>query len=178
MKVISGKYKGIKLDGHDILGTRPTMDRVKESLMATIQTKISDSVCLDLFAGSGNVGIELLSNGSSYCYFVDNNYKAINTIKKNINKLNIKECTIYNCDYKEALKRISEKLDIIFLDPPYELNLINDCLNKIYELDLLNDGGIIICEYEREKVETNLFELIKMKKYGSKYINIYKKIKG
>ena len=73
MRVISGKYKGKNLIGFDIDGTRPTMDRVKESLFASIQDYVSDSIVLDLFAGSGNLGIEAISNGASYCYFVDNN---------------------------------------------------------------------------------------------------------
>ena len=73
MRIISGKYKGRKIEGYDMVGTRPTMDRVKESLIAMIQTKINGSICLDLFAGSGSIGLELLSNGASSCYFVDNN---------------------------------------------------------------------------------------------------------
>ncbi len=81
MRVISGKYKGKKLIGFDIDGTRPTMDRVKESLFGIIQNKIKDSIVLDLFAGSGSLGIEALSNGAKMCYFVDNNIELINIIK-------------------------------------------------------------------------------------------------
>ena len=82
MKVISGKYKGRKLDGFDIDGTRPTMDRVKESLFAIIQNYISESIVLDLFAGSGNLGIEALSEGAKYAYLVDKNIKCIKTQKR------------------------------------------------------------------------------------------------
>ena len=81
MRVISGKYKGKNLIGFDIDGTRPTMDRVKESLFGIIQNYIKDSVILDLFAGSGSLGIEALSNGASNCYFFDNNIQHINKIK-------------------------------------------------------------------------------------------------
>ena len=84
MKIISGKYKGRKLDGFDIDGTRPTMDRVKESLFGTIQNYLDNSIVLDLFSGSGNLGIEALSEGASKAYLVDNNKKAIEIIKKNI----------------------------------------------------------------------------------------------
>ena len=80
-------------------------------------------------------------------------------------------------DYKnslELLKNSNIKFDIIFLDPPYKLNLINDCLNKIYEYNLLNENGIIVCEYEKENIETDKYELFKEKKYGSKNIKIYK----
>ena len=83
MRIISGKYKGRKVDGYNIDGTRPTMDRVKESLIAMIQRNLDNSICLDLFAGSGSVGFEMISNGAKACYFVDNNYKVIETLKKN-----------------------------------------------------------------------------------------------
>ncbi len=176
MRVISGKYKGKKLIGFDIKGTRPTMDRIKESLFGMIQNNIKNSTVLDLFAGSGSLGIESLSNGASECYFVDSNIALINIIKQNIE--NIKEkINIYKSDYKKALENFKNnniKFDLIFLDPPYEMNLINDSLDKIYKYKLLNDNGIIVCEFENEKVENDNYELIKQKKYGSKNIYIYK----
>ena len=88
MRVISGKYKGKKIDGFDIEGTRPTQDRVKESLFGIIQNYLIDSVCLDLFAGSGNLGIEALSNGANSCVFVDNNINAIKVLKDNLKDIN------------------------------------------------------------------------------------------
>jgi len=175
MRVISGKYKGKSLIGFDIDGTRPTMDRVKESLFGIIQTYIKDSKVLDLFAGSGSLGIEALSNGASECYFFDNNIELINIIKKNT--VGINGAHVMKSDYKNALERLKNsdiKLDIIFLDPPYKLNLINDCLDKIYKYNLLNDEGIVVCEYENEIINTENFDLIKEKKYGSKNIKIYK----
>ena len=175
MRVISGKYKGKNLIGFDIDGTRPTMDRVKESLFGIIQNNIKDSIVLDLFAGSGSLGIEALSNGAKECYFFDNNIELINIIKKNT--IGMDGIHVMKSDYNNALeilKKSNIKFDIIFLDPPYKLNLINDCLDKIYNYNLLNDDGIIVCEYETENINTNYFELIKDKKYGSKYIKIYK----
>ena len=83
MKIISGKYKGRNIEGFDIVGTRPTMDRVKESLFATIQNYIDESIVLDLFSGSGNLGLEALSEGAKYAYLVDYNHKAVKTINKN-----------------------------------------------------------------------------------------------
>ena len=176
MRVISGKYKGKNLIGFDIDGTRPTMDRVKESLFGIIQNYIKNSIVLDLFAGSGSLGIEALSNGAKECYFFDNNIELVNIIKKNT--IGINGTHIMKSDYKnslELLKNSNIKFDIIFLDPPYKLNLINDCLDKIYEYDLLNNGGIIVCEYENEHIITDKFDLIKEKKYGSKNIKIYRK---
>ncbi len=175
MRVISGKYKGKNLIGFDIDGTRPTMDRVKESLFASIQNYIKDSTVLDLFAGSGSLAIEALSNGASSIYMVDNNVELINIIKKNT--LGMKNVHILKSDYKDALnmyKNSNIKFDIIFLDPPYKLNLINDCLDKIYNYNLLNKDGIVVCEYENEDVMTINFDLYKSKKYGSKFVTIFK----
>lgn len=176
MRVISGKYKGKNLKGFNIDGTRPTMDRVKESLFAMIQNNISDSAVLDLFAGSGSLGIEAISNGAKKAYFVDNNIELINIIKNNTKDIK-DEVHIIKSDYLSALnlfKNSKIKFDIIFLDPPYKLNLINNCLNKIIEYNLLNKDGIIICEYESEEIENNNLQIVKDKKYGSKNIRIYK----
>ncbi|MBR6690053.1 MAG: 16S rRNA (guanine(966)-N(2))-methyltransferase RsmD [Bacilli bacterium] len=175
MRVISGKYKGKNLIGFDIDGTRPTMDRVKESLFGIIQNKIKNSIVLDLFAGSGSLGIEALSNGASEAYFIDNNIELINIIKKNTSNMDDK-IHIMKSDYKTALelfKNSNNKFDIIFLDPPYKLNLINECLEKIVEYNLLNADGIIICEYETEVINNNNLKLVKDKKYGSKKIKIF-----
>ena len=175
MRVISGKYKGKNLTGFDIDGTRPTMDRVKESMFATIQNKLKDSIVLDLFAGSGSLGIEALSNGAGECYFIDNNIELINIIKNNTICMN-ENIHIMKSDYKSALelfKNSNIKFDIIFLDPPYKLNLINNCLSKIVEYELLNKDGIIVCEYETENIENKDLSLIKDKKYGSKKIKIF-----
>lgn len=175
MRVISGKYKGKNLIGFDIDGTRPTMDRVKESLFGIIQNKIKNSIVLDLFAGSGSLGIEAISNGASEVYFIDNNIELINIIKKNTTDMNEKT-HIMRSDYNNALeilKNSNIKFDIIFLDPPYKLNLINNCLNKILEYNLLNKDGIIVCEYEGEIIKNDTLKLIKDKKYGSKKIKIF-----
>ena len=91
MRVISGKYKGLEIKGHDIVGTRPTMDRVKESLFASIQNKVKGSVCLDLFAGTGALGIEALSMGANSCYFIDVNKVATKTLENNLKKLRVTE---------------------------------------------------------------------------------------
>ena len=178
MKVISGKYKGRKIEGFDIEGTRPTMDRVKESLFATIQNYIKESVVLDLFSGSGNLGIEALSEGARYAYLVDKNIKCIKTINKNINNMGIENVKVLNMDYKLALKQINKKLNLIFLDPPYKTSLIEESLKLIDEYDLLSDDGLIVCESDDvdKIIYSNKYTAIKEKRYGDKYIVLLKKV--
>lgn len=180
MRIISGKYKGRQVEGFNIDGTRPTMDRVKESLIAMIQNNIEDSVCLDLFAGSGSVGLELLSNGAKKCVFSDLNPRVIDVLKKNVSKLKIlEEIEFLNLDYKKVLenkKNDGTKFDIIFLDPPYELNFVTPSLKLINEYGLLSNDGIIVCEFEKEMIDYSDYKIIKEKKYGSKNVIILKKI--
>jgi len=180
MRVISGKYKGKKIEGFDIDGTRPTQDRVKESLFAIIQNELVDAQVLDLFAGSGNLGIEALSNGADKCYFVDNNSKCVDVLNKNLKNVDSNNI-ILNLDYKKALVYFRDNnitFDIIFLDPPYNLDCLDFCLNKIIEYNLLNDNGKVICEYEFDNFKENYigWEVEKEKKYGYKNIRIYRKV--
>ena len=173
MRIISGKYKGKKLKGFTIDGTRPTMDRVKESLFGMIQNYIKDATVLDLFSGSGALGLEAISNGAKICYLIDNNPEAIKIIKDNSTNFEEK-LHIISTDYKKFLKTIKKKFDIIYLDPPYQANQLNTALKIIEKRDLLNKGGIVICEYEQAAPETNL-KLIKEKSYGAKKIKIFEK---
>ena len=179
MRIISGKYKGKNIEGHDIEGTRPTQDRIKESLFAIIQNDIKDTTILDLFAGSGNLGIEALSNGASNGYFVDINHKCIKVLNNNLKTVN-EPYKILNLDYKKALSYFKENkiiFDIIFLDPPYNLECIDYILNTIIEYNLINEDGIIICEYENNNFKENYpnLTLEKEKSYGYKNIRIYRK---
>ena len=174
MRVISGKYKGKKLIGFDKEGTRPTKDRVKESVFAMIQNKLRDSIFLDLFAGSGSIGIEALSNGASKCYFVDNGKQIIKVLNENLN--NIDNAVVINNSYIYALNYFKDNnitFYIIFLDPPYHLNLLNDALKYIEKYNLLKNDGLINCEYE-EEVPLDIHDVIAIKKYGKPNINIFK----
>ena len=167
MRIISGKYRGKKLKGYDMPGTRPTMDRVKESIYGIIQGYIKEATVLDLFAGSGSLGLEAISNGAKRLVLVDNNKFVIDVMSFD------DDIDVINADYKRYLKETNEKFDIIFLDPPYRAGLMNKALRVIEERKLLNDDGIVICEYENIKIETNL-ELIKEKNYGPKMVSIYR----
>lgn len=181
MKVISGKYKGRVLDGFDIVGTRPTMDRVKESLFAMIQGYLDEAVVLDLFSGSGNLGIEALSEGAKICYFVDKNKKASQIIKRNLDKILCDDYFLFSLDYQEALRKFSLeslKFDLIFLDPPYQTDFVAKSILLIDKYQLLTHDGIIVCESDTEEKITypNNFIVVKKKKYGDKWVVILKQV--
>ena len=173
------KLKGRKIEGYDILGTRPTMDRVKESIFGMIQNNVSNSIVLDLFSGSGNYGIECISNGASYAYFNDYNIKCVKVIKNNIANMNIeKECYITNLDYTKALdyyRKENIQFDIVFLDPPYKEHIINNILDYLVSNNLLKNNGLVICEFmKKEEYVNDKLILFKEKRYGEKYVFIYK----
>ena len=177
MRIISGKFRGREIKGYNIDGTRPTMARVKESMFAILQNDIKGAVCLDLFAGSGNLGIEAISNGAEKCYFVDNNKIAISTIKQNIENLDISDkCIIEFNDYQKALENFKLKkikFNIVFLDPPYKEEIINDILDYLYKQKLLKRNAIVVCEYQNGDIKNNYYEIQKEKKYGYKKVGMY-----
>ena len=179
-KVISGFLKGRKINGFDISGTRPTMDRVKESLFAMIYNNLNNSIVLDLFSGSGNLGIEAISNGASMVYFNDYNKKCFNIIKDNIKNFDISDKSIItSLDYQKALafyQKENVSFDIVFLDPPYKDMINENIMDYLIKYNLLKDKGLIICEvnYQIDYNNDNLI-LKKAKKYGDKYLYIYQK---
>lgn len=175
MRIISGVARGTKLITLEGIATRPTLDRIKESLFSIIQNKIPNAVVLDLFAGSGALGIECLSRGALFCTFCDSSNKAIKVIKQNIEKTRMSEkALVIQADYATCLKKISNQknsFDIIFLDPPYESNLIEKSIEKIIEFDLLKQDGIIIAETDQlelilEEIGKLQVEIIDIRKYG------------
>ncbi len=180
MRIISGTYKGRKIDGYEIVGTRPTQDRMKESLFAMIQDEIRGATVLDLFAGSGNLGIEALSNGAIFTSFVDSNKKCCEVIQKNLASIPEETYQIQNLDYQKALflfEQEKKSFDIILLDPPYQLSCFHEILIFFGKNDLLKEDGIVICEYEIDQFQEEYPNLIleKEKKYGYKKIRIYRK---
>lgn len=173
MRVISGLARGTKLKTIDEMTTRPTLDRVKESLFNILQNQIKNSVVLDLFAGSGALGIEALSRGAAKAYFCDTNRDAINVIKENLNKTRlISKAEVLNVDYKKALNNINESFDLIFLDPPYKLDIAVDALKSIMNNNLLKSEGIIVIETDEidrdinELYNLSEIDIIDKRKYG------------
>jgi len=182
VRVISGYLKGRQIDGYMVETTRPTMARVKESMFASIQNDIEDSTLLDLFCGTGSLGIEAISMGASKCYFVDNNKNIIKYLNKNINNLGINDkCVVVEKDYRDALlylKNNNIRFNIIIVDAPYKMEVMEEVANIIYKYDLLIDNGLLVLEYSFDSVKEEYgdLKLIKSKKYSDKFVSIYRKI--
>ncbi len=180
MKIVSGFLKGRNIEGFHLEGTRPTMDRVKESLFSMIQGEIENCICLDLFSGSGNLGLESISRGAKKVYFNDFNKKAVQIIRKNINTFSVFDCSVVlNMNYKKALQELKmEKFDIIFLDPPYDTDYIEESIKIIEKYEILHSNALVICESNRlEKIiYSKKFEEFKRRRYGDKWVVILRKI--
>ena len=180
MRVITGSARGKRLKAPEGLHTRPTADRVKEALFSAIQFEIQNAKFLDLFAGSGQMGIEALSRGAAAATFVDNDRKAYALIKENIKATGFEnESSVVQSDYLSFLNRCKEKYHIIFLDPPYAEEFLESSLKRITEIDILEDCGIIICERPADKLqEIEIPGLIRTKdyRYGKTWITIYRKV--
>lgn len=176
MRVITGTCRGKKLKTLESLDTRPTADMVKEAIFSAIQFDVPGSNILDLFAGSGQLGIEALSRGASHCVFVDKNPVAVQIIKENISDCGLNGCSrVLNMDSIEYLKVAKAGLDIVFIDPPYRNGLVQEALGLIGSK--LNDGSIVVCEHEKELTLDESYgdlKLHKRYKYGKIAVTIYK----
>lgn len=176
MRIISGKHKGMKLYTLEGIGTRPTLDRVKEPLFSILNFDLPDATVLDLFAGSGALGLEALSRGAKEVVLCDYSSKAIHIIEQNVDKMKERDnVKLLQKDYKMALKMLKDeekKFDIIFLDPPYATNFVEKAAEYIAQYDLLKENGTIVIETDRkEDVKTDinqleLFDIYDERKYG------------
>ena len=153
MRIISGKARGTKLYTLDGTATRPTLDRVKESLFNIIQNDIEDSTVLDLFSGSGAIGLEFLSRGAKRAVLCDSSKDAIKIIKQNVQKTHFEEkVEVYNMEFTKLVERLqNQKFDIIYIDPPYATDYIKIALEKIIEFKLVDINTKIIIETDDEK---------------------------
>lgn len=176
MRIISGKSRGTKLNTLKGLETRPTLDRVKESVFNIIQEKIKDAVVLDLFSGSGAIGLEFASRGAKKVILCDNSKFAIEIIKQNIEKTHLQnQVELHKCDFREMLKKISEKVDIIYLDPPYKTDYIKQSIEIIIKSENLKKSLIIIETDDIQRILEQIkefpnIEVIDQRKYGRAYI--------
>lgn len=182
MRIISGIARGTKLYTLDGLTTRPTLDRVKESIFNIIQSQIRNSIVLDLFAGSGAIGLEMLSRGAKKAVLCDNSKQAIEIIQKNIEKTHMNDkIELYNLNFESCIEKIKNyRFNIIYLDPPYNTDYIFKALKRIIEINLLNDNGLVILETDDEerildKIKTLKVKIVDRRKYGRATIIFLKK---
>lgn len=156
--------------------TKPTMDKVRQAVFSSLGDAIKNANVLDLFAGSGSYGFEALSRGASKATFVDKSHLAISCIKKNAENLRKDNVDIFNQDVLSFLSNTKEQFDIVFVDPPYKLDIYQDVLKTLLENALLTTSGIIVLESENElDININLFRSVKLYKYGTAKIYILRK---
>lgn len=180
MRIITGDFKGRRLEMPENNDIRPTTEKVKEALFSIIAGNLYDAVCVDLFSGTGNLGLEALSRGAAKCYFADNSRASIELTKRNIAMCKAEEWSVVVAgDYEKMLNYLAakgEKVDVFFLDPPYKKGLYENCFGKIAELGILADEGIIVAEHPSKDDfadEICGFTKLKEKSYGSIGITIY-----
>jgi len=153
MRVISGSARGRRLKELEGMDTRPTTDKVKESIFNVIQFDIEGRKVLDLFAGTGQLGIEALSRGATHCTFLDQRRDAVALVKENLKVCNLLEqAQVMQGDSIAYLNSCREKFDVIFLDPPYKLDLLERSIELITKFDILREHGIMVCESAVDKV--------------------------
>ena len=179
MRVISGTARGVVLKTPDGLTTRPTADRVKEALFSILQFDLPGTAVLDLFGGTGQLGIEAISRGAKSAVFVDEGEKACALIKENLRRAKMEnQAQVIRGDYLTYLRRCKEKFDIVFLDPPYAEVFLENALKCITEIDILQSGGIIVCERPVGKELPWAYEGFtrsKDYKYGKTLVTLYRK---
>ena len=179
MRVITGKARGTVLKTPEGNATRPTTDRVKEALFSIIQFDIPTAKVLDLFGGTGQLGIEALSRGAAYAVFVDQQEAACKLIRENLKRTRLeKDARVVRSDYMAFLRNCKESFDIILLDPPYSEIFLENSLKMITEIDILQSGGIIVIERPLEKellLTFTGYTRSKDYKYGKTVLTIYRK---
>ncbi len=179
MRVITGKARGVTLKTPDGMQTRPTTDRVKEALFSIIQFEIPGAAVLDLFGGTGQLGIEALSRGAKSATFVDASDSACRLIAENLKRARLEQdARVVKADYLAYLSRCREKYQIIFLDPPYAEVFLENALKRITEIDILQSGGIIVAERPLGKElpwDFEGFTRSKDYKYGKTLLTLYRK---
>ena len=190
MRIISGSAKGRKIlsplnEGRvtqkgELQATRPTLDRVKVSMFDILGHKVFDAVVLDMFAGTGSLGLECASRGAKKVVFIEKFKETFGILKKNIENLNFSDCSIaYNRDSYEFIKLLGskeEKFDIIFVDPPYLNHMVDDSIKLIEKFALLKEDGVIVTKYDKsEKIyePEGIYELVDERKYGNTILGFY-----
>ena len=179
MRVITGKARGTVLKTPEGLQTRPTADRVKDALFSIIQFDVPGAKVLDLFGGSGQLGIEALSRGAKQAVFVDESDAACKLIRENLRRTKLEsDARIIRSDYMAFLNSCHDKFDLIFLDPPYAEVFLENAIKRISEIDILQRGGIKVAERPLGKEilwDFPGFSRSKDYKYGNCLLTLFKK---
>ena len=180
MRVIAGSAKGMKLKGPEGDEFRPTADKVKEALFSILGHRIIDARFIDLYAGSGAIGIEALSRGTASCIFADNKKESLRLIEENLKKTRLHEGTrIINTDVKKALKNMAAEnitADLVYLDPPYNSPDLGSVVRSLFDLSVVAENGLVIAEHSSKNRDwSNNFNLFKQKKYGDTLLTIIAK---
>lgn len=178
MRIIAGVHKSRRLKTLSGMNTRPMTDRMKESIFNTIGPYFDGGIILDLFGGAGALTLEALSRGANYSFINDLSRDAIKIIKDNIHSLGEdSRVMVMNNDYRQVLNKLKDKkFDLVFLDPPYRMNVTNEIIDFLLEHQMINEDAYIICQYVKgnhEKVES--LYLIKNYAYGTSEVSIYRK---
>lgn len=181
MKIITGLARGMSLDTLEGNETRPTSQRVKEAIFSMLQFDIEGTRVLDLFAGSGQLGLEALSRGAVKATFCDSSAEATNIVIKNAKKTRLfSSCRVSTCDYNQMIRGLSnkEQYDIIFIDPPYKMNCIDDVLSKLLSGNIISDNAFIVCENGGEDIFNGneelkqKFTIYKQNRYSISYVTV------
>ena len=178
MRIIAGKHKSRVLNTLSGMNTRPMTDRMKESIFNTIGPYFNGGKVLDLFGGSGALSLEAISRGMEEAFICDNSIDAVKVINSNIVMLKEeKNVHVLKSDYKNAIKRLSDtKFDLIFLDPPYKLNINNEIIYELIDKDMLNEECIIVCQYVRGNMNVvDNLTLLRNYSTGNSEVSIYQK---
>ena len=176
MRIISGRARGTKLLTLEGLNTRPTAERTKEAIFSMLRFELEGRAVLDLFAGSGQMGLEAVSCGAASAVLCDKERSAVSIINRNVEKTRLQEsCTVICADYTECIRRMAllgKRFDLVFLDPPYASTLIKDSLDALLAAELLKPTTLIVCESDKQDLSHGAFDVIKQTRYGIAYVTI------
>lgn len=179
MRIIAGIRKGMPLLAPKGLNTRPTLDRVKESVFGILQFELEGKTVLDLFAGSGGLGLEALSRGAKFCVFNDQARESAEVVRRNVEKLKFDEVSaVYSLDSFVLLKKAAQegyRFDIVFLDPPYGAVILEKTMGEMLSLGLLNDGFTIVAEHSPKAppMPVQGFYLRDNRRYGDVVVSFF-----
>lgn len=180
MRIITGSAKGFKLKAPKGLAVRPTGDRVKESLFNILSGKIAGAAVLDLFAGTGNLGLEALSRGANSAIFVDNAVASLNIVKENAQHIRLHEkCQFWKMDVLKSIDRCNEdakEFDLIFCDPPYNKGYLSAVVQRLEEKPILCSGGILVFEHSRHETLNFMpqkFKIVRSELYGETAVTLF-----